>query len=202
LAALAVPYETIPAGIDETFGMGSPAEIAGDLAGRKAEAVARRVSERLILAADTVVALGDRLLGKPDGPEEARAMLQALRGRWHEVTTGVAIIDQPAGRRLDAAVTTRVLMRSYADAEIAGTIRAGTPFDKAGAYAIQDRQFHPVERYEGCYCNVVGLPLWTVMNALRALRPRLACRGPADVFPQCAICPERPPACRRPLTES
>ena len=116
--------------------------------------------------ADTIVALRGALLGKPHDADEARAMLEFLRGRTHRVVTAVAVL--PAGRRgplVDHAVT-RVTMRRYTDAEIAASIARGDPFDKAGAYAIQDDRIAPVARYDGCYCNVVGLPLWTAVRLL------------------------------------
>lgn len=191
LAVLDIPFRVVPPAIDERIGEGEPAEIAVRLAQAKAEAICAQYCDALIIAADTLVVLDGKVLGKPNDPEEARQMLEALRGRWHEVTTGLSVIDGRAEKEVSAAVTTRVLMRRYTAAEIAQTIARGTPFDKAGAYAIQDELFRPVERYESCYCNVVGLPLWALLRLLRQARPDLSYRRPDMAIARCAECPDR-----------
>ena len=139
-----------------------------------------------------VVVLDSAMLGKPADGDEARRMLEALRGRTHEVITAVAVL--PPGERgaLIRHPATSVTMRTYSDEEIAASIARGDPFDKAGAYAIQDGIFRPVESYEGCYCNVVGLPLWSTIELLqKAGLPVSVDAG--DLLPQCAACPLRPP---------
>ena len=107
------------------------------------------------------------ILGKPKDANAAREMLRRLRGRWHEVVTGVVVL--PAGRTsaLIRHSVTGVLMRYLSDEEIENWIARGEPFDKAGAYAIQDPDLTPVESYDGCYCNVMGLPLWPAIEVLR-----------------------------------
>jgi septum formation protein len=167
LAALGLPFTVIAADIDEGIAADeSPAEAAIRLARSKAETVARDLKQGHILGADTIVVLDGRILGKPLDANEATHMLRALRDRDHRVITGVALCDVESGRCCSAAPMTSVRMRNYPDAEIAASIAAGTPFDKAGAYAIQDAALSPVARIDGCYCNVVGLPLWTVFHLL------------------------------------
>jgi MAF protein len=140
---------------------------AKELALAKARAVAVHSGQAVILAADTLIAFRGRLLGKPRDHEEAGAILRALRGTWHRVLTGVAVIDGETGKEFVAVEETRVLMRRYSDAEIAAYVASGDPMDKAAAYAIQNRAFHPVERLEVCYCNVMGLPLCATRDLLR-----------------------------------
>ncbi len=125
-------------------------------------------ANRLIVTADTTVLLDDQVLGKPRDGEHARELLLALRGRWHRVVTGVvvsALIDGQIHLR-GASCTTPVLMRPYSEEEITAYIASGDPLDKAGAYGIQNTEFQPTERIDGCYLNVVGLPLCALINLL------------------------------------
>jgi septum formation protein len=148
----------------------SPAENARVLAERKAECIAGKTSEGIVLGADTIVAIGDAMLGKPDDPDDARRMLRLLSGATHTVYTGFALIDRPANRRSAGVEATRVTFRELPDDEIAEYVQGGSPMDKAGAYGIQDDYGAVfVTRIEGCYYNVVGLPLARVYTALRAL---------------------------------
>jgi septum formation protein len=174
LARLGLPFEVWPSGAEERLPPDVPApELAAALARTKSRYVAdqlRRAGEApaLILGADTLVVLEGRLFGKPASRDEARGMLRALRGRRHEVVTGVALVEVPSGRETTEAVTSHVLMRPYADAEIDGYVATGEPDDKAGAYAVQGTGRQLVLRVEGCYTNVVGLPLGTTARLLRA----------------------------------
>jgi len=125
----------------------------------------------VVIACDTVVALDGQLLGKPGNPAEATTMLRRLRGRFHDVYTAVTLLSAsrpPTGRLSTAVARTRVVMRAYTDAEIAAYVASGDPLDKAGAYAIQHAGFHPVAQVQGCYVNVVGLPLCHLTRCLRA----------------------------------
>jgi septum formation protein len=158
----------IPSGIDESLDEGSTPEAVARLAVRKAQAVAARVSPAVVLAADTVVVIDGLALGKPSGPDEARAMLARLRGRHHEVVTGVAVIDAATGRAESTTAVSRVLMAAYSDGTIEAYVASGSPLDKAGAYAIQDLAGALVDGLVGSYTNVVGLPL----EATRALLER------------------------------
>jgi MAF protein len=153
--------DIVPAAIDEDsfFVPGSELSRAVEgLALAKARAVAADRSGGWVLGADTIVVLDDEVLGKPESPDAVVSMLQLLRGRSHEVITGVAVID-PAGKSHTRHVSTSVIFRNLNDAEIAKYIATGSPLDKAGGYGIQDRSFSPVSSYDKCYLNVVGLPM-------------------------------------------
>lgn len=176
LATLGIPHSAHAPDVDETRRpQESPLAYVQRMSREKAHAIAQRLGHgQPILAADTVVILAadtigiaddGEILGKPSSIQEARAMLQRLRGRAHQVVTAVTVL---AGQREyhDCAITT-VFMRHYDDDEIEAYIASGDPFDKAGGYAIQHPTFRPVARIEGSYTNVVGLPL-EVVHALLA----------------------------------
>lgn len=185
LPALGVAFEVVPAGIDESGEDEDATRLALDLALRKARAVAAHRRADTVIGADTIVVLGTRQLGKPADAAEARAMLEALRGRTHHVVTGVTVIS--AGGEATEAVTTAVTMRDYSDDEVTRYITRGEPFDKAGAYAVQDLEFAPATAVEGCRCAVIGLPLWTLRRLL--LDAGLAAEPPG--LPDCLDCPHR-----------
>ena len=128
------------------------------------------------------------MLGKPVDPADARRMLARLRGREHTVVTGVTV--RTPDSEWTAAVESRVRMRAYTNAEIDAYVAAGGGQDKAGSYGIQDEPFVPVEAIDGCYCNVMGLPLWTAYRLLREAGCT-APRRPGDVLSRCAVCPMR-----------
>jgi MAF protein len=173
-------YKVTSADIDETPDEGeSPERLTGRLATTKALAVARRTEATggIVLAADTVVVLDGTILNKPADQHEALLMLTGLRGRDHRVLTGVAVAVR--GQLAWAStVETIVWMREYTLPEIARYIGSGLPLDKAGGYGIQDGAFRPVERIDGCYPNVVGLPLCEVELALASVEPLLPADGP------------------------
>ena len=137
------------------------------LALRKARAVAGRRRSGLVLGADTIVVVDGDALGKPAGPAEAVAMLRRLRGRTHEVMTGVAVVDARTGGATAETVISRVTMRAYSEAEIARYVATDEPLDKAGAYAIQGVGGALVAGVEGSRSNVVGLPLTATAALLR-----------------------------------
>lgn len=172
LAALGLAFEVVHSRVDESTEETDPRAAAESLARRKAEAVAADHPGALVIGSDTIVALDGHMLGKPEDAGAARAMLRSLRGRPHEVITGVAVAGE--GRIESGHVTTLVQMRDYSDDEIDAFVATGSPFDKAGGYAIQDGAFAPVERFEGCRCAVIGLPL----GLLRALLGRFEVETP------------------------
>lgn len=164
---MGVAFTTRPSGIAEEHPAAPPAEAITAVALAKARAVAARLvpgDPPVVLGADTEVVLDGRLLGKPADAADAARMLRELRGRTHEVITGVAVIA--AGREETAAVVTRVRMRACADEEIAAYVATGEPLDKAGAYAVQGEGARLVERVDGCFTNVVGLPTTTTRRLL------------------------------------
>ncbi len=187
LAALGLSFEVRASDADEQPDGSPPAQLAETLALRKARAVAAiEGSDAAVLGADTIVVLDGALLGKPADDDEAASMLHSLRGREHQVVTAVAVV---AGDRSTVEhVVSRVMMRAYSDAEIAAYVAGGSPFDKAGGYAIQDRDFAPVDRLDGCECAVIGLPLWTAARLLREIATIEAQRPSYD---RCADCPQR-----------
>lgn len=154
--------------IDESALPGERAEhYVARLSREKAQAVAAQHDVAgVILTADTTVADDGTILGKPVDAAEATAMLTSLRGRVHYVHTGVTIRDTATGESETVVVTSEVVMRDYSDAEIAAYIVSGDPFGKAGSYAIQNASFHPVDHLNGCYTNVVGLPMCAVCALL------------------------------------
>ena len=156
-----------------------------NVATAKARATAHTADE-LVVAADTLVVIDEDILGKPVDADEARGMLLRLRGREHHVLTGVCL----SWRDLAWAgvVATRLIMRGYSDVEIGAYIDRGEPFDKAGAYAIQDPTFQPVERLDGCYLNVVGLPLCAVAAGLTAMDVPMAVAVERAGRPPCTYC--------------
>lgn len=152
---------------DESFA-GTPEEMVLELSRRKALAVASRHSGAMILAADTLV-FGDEVLGKPHSAEEAKRMLAELSGRWHSVYTGVTMIDTRSGKTLSRADVTRVHFVSMTAQDIDAYVATGEPLDKAGAYGIQGRGGMFIDRIEGSYSNVVGLPMALVRSMLLEL---------------------------------
>lgn len=162
-----------PAQIDETPRQAEdPREYVLRLAESKAGAVAAQMigsPEALVLAADTTVASGMDILGKPADPVEAEAMLRRLRGRSHQVFTALALLRTSDGLILKDLCATEVCMRDYGDEEMLAYIASGDPLDKAGAYAIQHPGFQPVESLRGCYTNVMGLPLCRAAFLLKQL---------------------------------
>lgn len=162
LALTRQPFEVRAADINEDVLPGEdPRVYVRRLAQEKAARVAERFAgqDLIVLAADTTVAIGPRILGKPADAHEARQMLADLRGRSHSVFSGVALLRTQDGQLHSDVAETSVPMRDYTDAEVEAYIATGDPLDKAGAYAIQHAGFHPVADLQGCRANVVGLPL-------------------------------------------
>lgn len=171
LAWSGVPFSVRPADIDETPQEG---ESACAYVQRIALTKGRKMSgsagfKELIVAADTTVAVDDEIIGKPKNAEEARQILLKLRGRVHFVHTAIVVIAPSKGLIERELCTTRVRMRRYTDEEINAYIRTGDPMDKAGAYAIQNESFHPVDQLKGCYASVMGLPLCHLERVLRRM---------------------------------
>lgn len=145
----------------------TPRRIAIACARAKALSVVPRVRSGIILGVDTVVVVDGSILGKPESKSDARRMLRMLSGRSHSVTSGVAVVRVPGGQMLTAAETTRVTFRNLSPREIESYIATPEPYDKAGAYGIQERAGVFVSRVCGCYLNVVGLPVGLVLALLK-----------------------------------
>ncbi|MCI9222195.1 MAG: septum formation inhibitor Maf [Oscillospiraceae bacterium] len=166
-------FQILSPDVDEAVESGlSPARMVEALSLRKARAAAGRAgAEDLILAADTVVALDGRVLGKPRDQEEAFAMLSALSGREHRVYTGVTVLG--GGRAATEHEETAVAFRALSPEEIRDYIATGEPMDKAGAYGIQGVGALLVQGIRGDYCNVVGLPLFRLGRMLSGFGVKL-----------------------------
>ena len=173
LGRLEIPFRVAPADLDEdAFAaafQGSFPDLVEALAVEKARAVAAKEPDfaGLVLASDTTVILDGEMLSKPADSADAERMLRRLRGRSHQVATGVALYNCRTGEVRSGQRSTTVWMRDYSDADLEAYVATGDPLDKAGAYAVQHELFHPVERVEGCYLTVVGLPLCLVTTLLR-----------------------------------
>jgi MAF protein len=172
------------------------AQYVARLASEKAASARSHASSGVLLTADTVVVLGERLLGKPRTDGEARLMLNALRGRTHHVLTGVSVLDLHTGKRAAHVKESAVKMRRYASREVDRYLSTGTHLDRAGAYGVQDRSFSPVTSVEGCYLNAVGLPLCTVVKLIRDVGAHVALREP-DRVPYLRSCVRCELDCRR-----
>lgn len=167
LARLGLEHLVRPASVDETpYPAESPIDFAKRMAITKARQIAALHPDACILAADTVVALDSRIFGKPRDPQEALAMLTALQGRTHEVTTGFAIVAPPRQIEEVHSATTLVTFAAFAEPILQAYVRSGEPMDKAGAYGIQGIGSFLVQSISGSCSNVVGLPVHAVVQAL------------------------------------
>jgi septum formation protein len=163
---LGIPFEVIaPVGVEE-IQVGNPRKVVTMNASAKAKVVAAGLTKGLVVGADTVVAISDTILGKAESPREAWEMLEALNGRMHRILTGLAIIDAGTGRMDVIIVVTKVWMHPLTNDEIRGYVATGEPIGKAGGYAIQGDGGALVERIEGSFENVAGLPIARLRSML------------------------------------
>jgi nucleoside triphosphate pyrophosphatase len=166
-----ISFSVVSSAVDETPYAGeSPQQMVQRLADAKADLVAARtVGPAILVAADTVIAIDGQILGKPRSTDEARRMLEHFSGRTHSVITGVCVIRLPEMDRRQFIETTLVQFAPLTRDEISRYLATEEPYDKAGAYAIQGRAGRYIPRIEGCYFNVVGLPLARLVTALQEL---------------------------------
>lgn len=161
-------FEVVPPAVkEEDHADEDPVKHVLRLSEMKARSVAGGLGDGLVLGADTIVLLGDEILEKPGSEEEAFEMLSRLSGAWHVVYTGLAVVDAGTGEIAAGYETTRVRIREMSPGEIRAYIKTGEPMDKAGSYGIQGYGAAIVEAVEGCYFNVVGLPLVKLLSLLR-----------------------------------
>ncbi|MBI5824106.1 MAG: septum formation protein Maf [Chloroflexi bacterium] len=174
-------FKVIVADVDETqLADETPRDYVVRLAHAKVLAIQPGAeSEAVIIGSDTTVVDGDSVLGKPIHTADAERMLKQLRGRTHQVYTGLALYRKRDGKTLTELSVTDVPMRNYSDDEIAAYIQTGDPMDKAGAYAIQHPQFQPVHSMSGCFASVMGLPMCHVVRALKKFELSPAADVPA-----------------------
>jgi septum formation protein len=167
LTQIGIPFEPVGSMTDETIcRQMKVADLACQMAMRKAESVQRAYKNRWILGADTLVTLNKQIFGKPKDAHECHTMLLHLSGRSHRVITGFCIID-PGDKKVHLeAIITKVKVKELSQFEIEGYIKTGEPCGKAGAYAIQGIGSFMIEHINGSYTNVVGLPVCEVVRAL------------------------------------
>jgi septum formation protein len=160
LRQFGVPFKTVPADVDERVRAGEmPEQYAERLSLEKARAASDRAGKGIVIAADTIVVLDDEILGKPSDERDALRMLSMLSGKTHRVITALTVMDNAAGKTLTRLSQTTVRFRRLSAEEIMSYVKTGEPLDKAGAYGIQEKGALLVSGIEGCYFNVVGLPI-------------------------------------------
>jgi len=167
----------------------TPEEYVLRLSHTKALSVANNIPNSMILGADTTVVFKNQVLNKPEDSIEAKKMLKSLRGKIHVVITGITVLDSKSNRYLSMSKSTSVTMREYDNSEIDAYIEHGNPFDKAGSYAIQDTSFKPVHKIEGCYLNVVGLPICEIPPIMSELGTTIHIKPNWIGLAQCYNCP-------------
>jgi septum formation protein len=170
LAQVGIPFEVEVSGVPEdTSDELSPSDLARSLALSKANAVASRQEEsgRIVLGADSIVVVDGIVFGKPTSRSDARHMLETILGRKHQVITGIALVESGTGRQYESHEETEVTMRAATEDEIRQYLATGESMDKAGAYGAQGFGAGFIERVNGCFYNVVGLPLSLVITSLR-----------------------------------
>lgn len=169
LTQVGVPFTIEPADIDERTTPGeAPRDYVLRMAYEKAQHVSWQRPTAFILGADTIVTIDDEILGKPKDLAEARRMLRGLSGRTHTVMTGLALLHYDRGVVQQDTVSTAVRFRRLSEPDIETYVATAKPLDKAGAYAIQDSARAFVEAFDGCYTNVVGLPVQRTIDLMRA----------------------------------
>jgi septum formation protein len=161
LSRMGIRFHVVPSNMPEPARKGgeTPTRYAVRAACLKTKAVAETHQSGLILGADTIVVVGDRILGKPSSRAQARAMLKSLSGRWHEVISGICLKNCSTQRTCSAYSRSRVHFRRLSSAEIEWYLKTGEYRDKAGAYGAQGYAALFIDRIEGCYFNIVGFPI-------------------------------------------
>ncbi len=168
LKGLGLKVKVVESKVRESkFDIPNPEKLVKTLALTKAQEAARRTKSGLIIGADTIVVHRSKILGKPKNRKEAKAMLRELSGKTHEVLTGLAVVDASTSKTRVDVVKTKVKFRKLTEEEISNHVATAKPLDKAGAYAIQGKAGLFVERIDGCYFNVVGLPLARLAEILK-----------------------------------
>ncbi len=168
LSLVGLNFEVDPGDYEERMDLGMPPRsLSRFLSRKKAETVAAKYRDAIVIAADTFILFRGRLMGKPHTKKEARRMLEALNGKTHSVITGFTVIDTMSGRSLSRSVETKVSFKRLTPTEIESYVRTSEPLDKAGAYAIQGLGAVIVKKIEGDYFNVIGLPLSSFADALK-----------------------------------
>ncbi len=168
LKQVGLEFEICPSSYEEDMTLNlRPHELAEHLSVGKAESVANGHKDAIIISADTIVAVDDEVFGKPKTADRAKYMLQKLSGRQHAVITGFTIIDTATGKKTTKSIETKVYFKKLSDEEIKNYIDTGEPLELGGAYGIQDRAAIFIEKLEGDYFNIMGLPIFHVAEELK-----------------------------------
>jgi 23S rRNA (uracil1939-C5)-methyltransferase len=167
---LGLEFTVTPADmLEEPIPGESPVDMVRRLSLEKAQAVAANMESGLVVGADSTVVFEGQAVGKPVDDDDARRMLRQLSGTTHHVSTGITVIDAASGKTLSDAMTSQITLRELSEQEIEASIASGVPRDKAGAYAVQDTELRPASDWEGCYNNIVGLPVCRLLEMLQEL---------------------------------
>ena len=168
LKQIGLEFEIDPSNYEEDMSLKmEPNKLAEHLSLGKAKDVSQRHKDSIIISADTIVAVDDEVFGKPQTPEKAKYMLQKLSGRAHSVITGFTVIDTGTNRQISKSVETKVYFKNLSEKEIDAYIASGEPLDKGGGYAIQGLAALFIEKIEGYYFNIVGLPILALATELK-----------------------------------
>jgi septum formation protein len=168
LAKTGLRFRAVPSDYEEDMSLKlSPKELAKVLSMGKAEAVAKKYKDAIVIGADTFIAFKNEVLGKPHTPERARMMLKKLNGKANSVITGFSIIDTKTGQRVSRAIVCKVYFRRMTDHEIDAYIKTGEPLERAGAYAVQERGSVFVRKTEGDFFTIMGLPIYELVQELK-----------------------------------
>ena len=163
-------FDIRPADLDETQLPGEiPLDMVRRLSFEKARAIAATLISGLVIGADSTVVFEGQAVGKPVDDDDARRMLRQLSGTTHHVSTGITVVDAESGKFLSDALTSQITLRILSEQEIESSIASGVPKDKAGAYAVQDLVLRPASDWQGCYNNIVGLPVCRLLEMLQQL---------------------------------
>jgi len=169
LRKLGMKFKSLPPNISEDIKEKNPKLLAIKLAQLKVASVEKKIRRGIVVGVDTIVVLNGKILGKPRNKEDARRMLYLLNGKEHKVISGICILRKPYYSLITTAELTTVKFRKLSNHEIEKYLRTKEPYDKAGAYGIQGRAGFFVEKINGCYFNVVGLPIAKLLNSLAKL---------------------------------
>lgn len=171
---LGFEFDIKPADLDEDPLPGEiPVDMVRRLSAEKAQAIAATLDSGLVIGADSTVVFEGQSVGKPVDDDDARRMLRQLSGTTHHVSTGITVVDAGSGKILSDAMTSQITLRRLSEQEIDASIASGVPKDKAGAYAVQDTDLRPASDWEGCYNNIVGLPICRLLQMLEELGYRM-----------------------------
>lgn len=169
LKKMKVTFQSMNPNISEDIKEQNPKRLAIKLAEQKVMSIEQKIRKGIIIGVDTIVVINDRILGKPGNRQEARKILNLLNGKTHKVISGIFVLKKPEYQFFKGSECTRVKFRKISKNEMKKYIESKEPYDKAGAYGIQSKGGSFVKKIEGCYYNVVGLPITKLLIALREI---------------------------------